>query len=247
MSIVISGAGSNSALPLDQSYADQILASAALVEWFDSGTYALGTSPAVATLSSRKSGSSRTLSQSTTANRPTLSATNAVGIYSEVTFNGAQVMQMSSIPDLTQPFTWVAMIRTTGLVATQSIIDNQNSSARSSLFTTSQGYLGFAQGNGICATSSIPSNGWHFAVCGHDGTTASLAIDGGTAITHTTDNNAATLVLKLGANNASLTYPWTGGFADFIMLSGSPVSNAALIETIKTYCRAAYGGSVSIA
>jgi hypothetical protein len=246
MSIVISGAGSNSALPLDLSYADQILSSAALFDWFDSGTYALGTPPAVATLNSRKSGSSRTLTQPTAANRPALSAANAVGIYSEVTFTGAQVMQMSSIPDLTQPFTWVAVIRTSGLVATQSIIDNQNGAARSSLFTTSQGFLGFAQGNGICATSSIPSNGWHFVVCGHDGTTASLAIDGGAAITHSTDNNAATLVLKIGANNASLTYPWTGGFADFIMLSGSPNSNAALIELIKSYCRAAYGSSVSI-
>ncbi|WP_404711730.1 hypothetical protein [Sphingomonas sp. MMS24-J13] len=246
MSIVISGAGSNPALPLDQSYADQILASPALVEWFDSGTYTLGTAPAVQTLISRKPGG-RTLGQAASGNRPALSAAGAIGSYSEITFTGAQVMRMSSTIDLTQPFTWVAVMRFVASNSTTSIVDNQNGSARSSLILTSQGYLAFAQGNGIAAMSTPPSVGWHFIVCGHDGNTASIAVDGGTAVTHATDNNASTLVLELGANNASLTYPLTGGFADLIMLSGSPTANAALIELIKTYCRAAYGSSVSIA
>lgn len=248
MSIIISGAGSNPALPLDMAYADQILASSALVDWFDTDHYTLSSGALVATMTSRKSGSTRTLSQATAAKQATLTpnaigGVSGVGGYGEFTFSDAQVYALSSNPDLSQPYTWVIIYRAT-VAETGNIFGNQSSGNQRSAFLMTSGSPNFGHGNRTLTGIHIAGS-YNFAVMGSDGSTVSLAINGGMAITGSTDNNVTSNAIVLGASNGSLGNPWTGGVADVIMLAGSPSNNTILIEVIKQYAHAAYNLTIA--
>lgn len=243
MSIIVNAASGNPALDTDTSPADDIIASPALLDWFEGeADYVTQAAGKVTALISRGGSAGKSFSQASTGKQALLTS-SALNGCSELTFSGAQVYTISANYTLSDAFTWIIVYKPRSNLDV--LFGNQTSTSQRSNFESIAGANAlFAHGNG---TVQLPhtAGSYNLAIMGHDGATLWLSINGGAYTTAATDNNVSTSTLVLGGINITPANPFVGGFSDLWIIAGKPTDNADLIDLIKTFVRNEYGLTIA--